>query len=244
MKILKVLFVALFLFLISCNSSQKTSTEKSKKNTLPKDTTLVSKIKKDTLIKKEIVKKTEKRWDTITRKNAGDFLIAYGKKNPETKVLIKTKFGNIKLRLFKNTPLHRASFIFLTKTGYFNGTVFYRVVKNFVVQGGDSDSREKSKMRNRFNNYLLSPEYRKNRKHNYGALAAAREYDYNPYELSTPFEFYIVQAKHGAHHLDNKHTVFGQVISGFSTINKIALVKTGPGDWPEDDIHMKVEVLD
>lgn len=235
MNFLKVLFTALCVLLVGCNSPKKTHHKKNKKSTLKKDTTTVKDKKKDTT--------TTKRWDTITRKNAGDFLTAYGKKNPETKVLIKTKFGNIKLRLFNNTPIHRASFIFLTKTGYFNGTVFYRVVQNFVVQGGDSESREKSKMRNRFNNYLLSPEYRKNRKHIYGALAAAREYDYNPYELSTPFEFYIVQAKHGAHHLDNKHTVFGQVISGFSTINKIARVKTGPGDWPEDDIQMKVEVL-
>lgn len=194
--------------------------------------------------KKVIKKEVKKSWDTITRKNARDFLIAYGKKNKETKVLIKTKFGNIKLRLYKDTPIHRASFIFLAKTGYFDDTVFYRVAKNFVIQGGDSEDFKKSKSRYKYGNYLLAPEFRKNRRHKYGALASARQWDDNPHKLSTPFEFYIVQNKRGTHHLNNEHTVFGEVISGFSTVNKIANVKVGPGEWPDEDILMKVEVLD
>lgn len=222
------LFFLLLILLISCNSSKKET---------------ITTIKKE-VKQKEIKKPIKKRWDTLSRKNAREFLTAYGNLNKETKVLITTKFGKIKLKLYEDTPMHRASFIFLTKIGYFDGTVFYRVVKNFVVQGGDSEDAKKSKMRFKYDNYLLEPEYRKNRRHKYGALASAREYDYNPYELSTPFEFYIVQNKRGAHHLNNKHTVFGHVISGFSTINKIANVKTGPGDWPDEDVTMKVEVLD
>jgi cyclophilin family peptidyl-prolyl cis-trans isomerase len=146
--------------------------------------------------------------------------------------------------LYKDVPLHRANFIFLTKIKYFNTTVFYRVAKNFVIQGGNSDEMFTQKERNKYGNYLLKPEFRKNRRHKYGALAAAREWKHNPNKLSSPFEFYIVQKKSGAHHLDNEHTVFGEVISGFNTMEKISKVKVGVDEWPVDDIKMTVEILD
>ena len=62
--------------------------------------------------------------------------------------------------------------------------------------------------------------------------------------MSSPFEFYIVQNRKGAHHLDNEHTVFGEVISGFATMDKIAKVKTDIKEWPMVDIKMKVEIID
>ena len=99
------------------------------------------------------------------------------------------------------------------------------------------------KQRYKYGNYLLDPEFRKNRKHKYGALAAAREWENNPNKLSSPFEFYIVQNRKGAHHLNNQHTVFGEVISGFSAIDKIANLKAGPDEWPIADVKMKVEIL-
>ncbi|APG64232.1 peptidylprolyl isomerase [Tenacibaculum todarodis] len=234
MKFLKHITLLLIIALsISCSSDKKTETKSETKTiVLPKKET------------KRVLKVEEKSWDSLNRKNTNQFLTAYGNKNKETKVLIKTSFGNIKLQLYNDTPIHRASFIFLTKIGYFDNTVFYRVAKNFVIQGGDSEDFKKSKTRYKYENYLLKPEFRKNRRHRYGALASAREWDDNPNKLSTPFEFYIVQNRNGAHHLNNEHTVFGHVISGFSTINKIANVKVGPGEWPDDDIPMKVEILD
>ena len=59
----------------------------------------------------------------------------------EPVVLIETNMGNLKAKLYNDTPLHRDNFIRLAKSGHYNGTLFYRVVKNFVVQGGSSDSR-------------------------------------------------------------------------------------------------------
>ena len=100
------------------------------------------------------------------------------------------------------------------------------------------------KQRRKYGNYLMKPEYRKNRTHKYGALAAAREYEDNPDKLSSPFEFYIVHNRKGSHHLDNNHTVFGEVISGFDTMDKIANVKVGVDQWPEDDVKMRIEILD
>jgi peptidylprolyl isomerase len=74
-------------------------------------------------------------------------------------------------------------------------------------------------------------------------VAAARDWDNNPLKLSNSFEFYIVQNKQGAHHLDGEHTVFGQVIDGFSVIDKIAALKTGQDEWPIDDVFMEIEFL-
>ncbi|WP_299053566.1 peptidylprolyl isomerase [uncultured Polaribacter sp.] len=194
--------------------------------------------------KKQLKKPIEKAWDSLNRHNTEAFLTEFGKQNPETLVLIKTDFGNIKIRLFEDVPMHRANFIFLTKIKYFNTTVFYRIAKNFVIQGGNSDEMYTQKERRKYGNYLLKPEFIKNRKHVFGALAAAREYENNDDKLSSPFEFYIVQQKGGSHHLDNEHTVFGQVIEGFSTINKISKVKVGVDEWPVNDVKMTIEIIE
>ena len=193
---------------------------------------------------KEIKKNVIKTWDSLNRHNTEVFLTEFALQNPEKFILIKTNFGSIKIRLYEDVPMHRANFIFLTKINYFNSTVFYRVAKNFVIQGGNSDEIHTQKERRKYGNYLLKPEFRKKRKHKYGALAAAREWENNPNKLSSPFEFYIVQKKSGAHHLNNEHTVFGEVISGFDTMEKISKVKVGVDEWPMDDIKMTIEILD
>lgn len=193
--------------------------------------------------KKKTEKVVEKSWDSLKHHNVDAFFKIYGKQNKETKVIIKTDFGNIKIRLYNNTPIHRANFIFLTKIGYFDTTVFYRVAKNFVIQGGNSDDFYTMRQCHKYGNYLMKPEFRSNRRHKYGALAAAREWENNPNKLSSPFEFYIVQSRKGAHHLDNQHTVFGEVISGFAAIDKIANLEAGVDEWPKVDVHMTVEIL-
>lgn len=195
-------------------------------------------------IKKVKEKEVEKSWDSLNSSNVEAFLTEYGKQNPETKVIIKTKFGNIKLRLYEDVPIHRANFIFLTKIGYFNTTVIFRVAKNFVIQGGNSDNWYTQKQRRKYGNYLMQPEFKKHRTHKYGALAAAREWENNPDKLSSPFEFYMVHKRSGAHHLDGEHTVFGEVISGFDTMDKISRVKVGVDEWPVDDIPITIEILD
>ncbi|SDS12063.1 peptidylprolyl isomerase [Polaribacter sp. KT25b] len=196
--------------------------------------------KRKTALEKKIIKP----WDSLNNENTEAFLTEYGKQNTETKVIIKTEFGNIKLLLYNDVPIHRANFIFLTKIKYFNTTVIYRVAKNFVIQGGNSDNMYTQKQRRKYGNYLLKPEFRKNRKHKYGALAAARYWENNPNKLSSPFEFYMVHDRNGAHHLNNEHTVFGEVISGFDTMDKISKVKVGADEWPIKDIKMTIEILE
>ncbi|WP_430927307.1 peptidylprolyl isomerase [Polaribacter marinivivus] len=220
-------------FIILCSCHQK---EKQKQKIQPQIT--------EKNIKKVKEKEVEKSWDSLNSSNVEAFLTKYGKQNPETKVIIKTKFGNIKLRLYEDVPIHRANFIFLTKIGYFNTTVIYRVAKNFVIQGGNSDNWYTQKQRRKYGNYLMQPEFKKHRTHKYGALAAAREWENNPDKLSSPFEFYMVHKRSGAHHLDGEHTVFGEVISGFDTMDKISRVKVGVDEWPVDDIPITIEILD
>jgi len=219
------------ILIIGCNDS------KEEKNTTKTP-------KKEIKLKKKKVKKIEKSWDSLNSKNTQAFLEAYGAQNKETKVLIETKFGDIKLRLYEDVPIHRANFIFLTKINYFNTTVIYRVAKNFVIQGGNSDNLYTQKQRRKYGNYILEPEFKNHRKHKFGALAAARQWENNPNKLSSPFEFYIVHKRDGAHHLDGEHTVFGEVISGFSTLDKIAEVKVGVDEWPIADIPLTVSIID
>ena len=224
--VLKILLLLFFVVFYQCEKEKKAPLKKAPLK----------------LEKKE--KRIEKAWDSLNKHNVTTFLTAFGEKNKETKILIRTDYGNIKIRLFKDTPLHRANFIFLTKIKYFDTTVFYRVAKNFVLQGGNSDNFQTVKDRYKYGNYKLPTEFRKNRKHKYGVLAAARDWKKNPEKLSSPFEFYIVQNRKGAHHLNNEHTVFGEVISGFDTMDKIAKIKVGEDEWPEEDVNMKVEILD
>lgn len=226
MRIFRILFIlSLNYFLFQC------------KEEIKKDATIKNKNKK-------LEKKIVKRWDSLHKGNVEAFFTEYGKQNKETKVIIKTKFGNIKIRLYEDVPIHRANFIFLTKIKYFNTTEIYRVAKNFVIQGGNSDETYTIKQRRLYGNYRLKPEFKPNRKHKYGALAAARQWEDNPNKLSNPFEFYMVHSRRGAHHLNNEHTVFGEVISGFDTMDKISKVKVGVDEWPTDDIHMTIEILD
>lgn len=233
MKILlKLILLVLFLSFYQCKEEKKSNIKKKE----------ISSKKKS--IKKTLEKEVIKPWDSLNKDNVEAFFTEYGKQNKETKVIIKTKFGVIKLRLYNDVPVHRANFIFLTKLKYFNTTVIYRVAKNFVIQGGNSDETYTRKQRRLYGNYLLQPEFKSNRKHKYGALAAARQWEKNPNKLSSPFEFYMVHNRNGAHHLDNQHTVFGEVIYGFDTMDKISKVKVGVDEWPIDDIKMTIEILD
>lgn len=233
MRLFNIIFTFLLLFIIGCKNNNENTEQKIINN---------KNVESKQIVKKEIEIIT-KDADSIDNKNTVVFLKKYGALNKENKVLIKTRLGDIKLKLYDDTPLHRASFIFLVKVGYFDTTCFYRVVPDFIIQGGESERLDTQNFKAKYLRFKLPSEFRKNRKHKYGALAAAREWKNNPHKKSTPFEFYIVQSKKGAHHLDGEHTVFGEVISGFSVIDKIVSLKTGSDEWPLTDVFIKAEVI-
>lgn len=172
------------------------------------------------------------------------FLTKYGKENPEDKVRISTRFGDIDVELFHDTPLHRAMFILLVKEGYYNNTFFHRVAEGFVIQGGNSDNPETNKKRHYFGDFLIPSEFDAGHRHVRGSLAAAKYAEQNVSKASSPYEFYIVQDPDGAPHLNNDHTVFGRVISGMDVVDEINKVETDQSEWPLTNIHIQAEVLE
>jgi len=114
-------------------------------------------------------------------------------------VEFQTTAGNITVKLYNETPNHRDNFIKLAKDGYFDNTLFHRVINSFMIQGGDPDSRnaEKGKRLGEGGpDYTIDAEFVEGIYHKKGALAAAREGDrVNPLKKSSASQFYMVQGK-------------------------------------------------
>lgn len=197
--------------------------------------------------KKEVVDETDNAKNDrfpIPQEELIPFLTKYGKENPETRVRIITNFGNIEVKLFKDTPLHRANFIMLVKKNYFNSTFFHRVAPGFVIQGGNSDNKITPRKRAEIGGYLIPSEFDAGHKHTYGAFSAAKYSEQNVSKASSPFEFFIVMNKNGTPHLNNDHTVFGHVTKGMDVAEKIAKVETGQSEWPRDNVQMDIEIIE
>lgn len=240
MKYLYFLFFCAFIF-SSCSSKPETKTVKT---TLKKEIKQLKTVKRSKPVLPQVNIDTILVKDIITHKNVKSFFLDYGKKNPETKLLLKTRLGDIHITLYKQTPLHRASFIYLIKNGYYNKTCFHRIVKDFIIQAGSSELAIVDRYRNQLNNYRLPAEFRKGVIHKRGALSAARRWVNNPYKMSSPFEFFIMQTSIDCSHLNFEHTVFGQVTKGFNVIDKIADVTLdGYSEWPEVDIDVEFVIL-
>ncbi len=203
-------------------------------------------IKKETLqnepVEEEVIVEEPFKLD---EENAIDFFFNYQKGLTQNKVKIITSLGDFTVQLYDNVPYHKANFIFLAREGYFNDTQFHRVVKNFIIQGGNSDDLETSKKRGAIGRYLLPPDTRKGYKHHRGTLSMPSSEINNPHMLASPYEFFIVVTKPGSYHLDGDYTPFGKVISGMDIVDKINEQPVGKGDWPFQNIYIKkVEVLD
>lgn len=227
-----LIFIYSLLVIVSC--------EDTKKSVHPVEEVATKKIVKDSIIQQS---KAEVTPTKITAKNVVPFLTDYGKNNPETKVKISTRLGDINLTLFKDTPLHRANFIYLVKQGYFNETFFHRVVPNFIIQGGNSDTPATNKKRFKLGkDYLLPAEIK--HPHVYGSITGAKEYRENPDKKSHPYEFFIFLGKPVAkRHLDGSYTVFGKVTSGMEVVEKIANLESDTGEWPLQNVYISAEVV-
>ena len=124
---------------------------------------------------------------------------AFAAKPKNQYIRIKTEFGECIVKLYNETPLHRDNFLKLTKEGYYNGTLFHRVIKDFMIQGGDPDSKNAkpdSLLGEGGPKYTVPAEFRDSLFHKKGVLAAAREGDeVNPLRASSGSQFYLVQGK-------------------------------------------------
>lgn len=191
----------------------------------------------------------------------------------ETLVLIDTDMGKIKVKLYNETPQHRDNFIKLINEGRYDGLIFHRIIKQFMVQGGDVTSKDApidkplgdGDLGYTVPAEIVYPKYF----HKRGALCAARTGDdTNPERASSATQFYIVTGKFftdmeldkkeaeegikytpeqreaykiqgGAPHLDNKYTVFGEVVKGQDVVDEMHLVATNDKDRPLKNIKIK-----
>jgi cyclophilin family peptidyl-prolyl cis-trans isomerase len=126
-------------------------------------------------------------------------LLACTSKPKDTLVKITTPYGDIVVKLYDSTVKHKANFIKLADAGYFDGTLFHRVIQEFMIQGGDPTSRNAKPgvlLGDGDTNYTVPFEYVPSYLHKRGAFAAARESDdKNPLKASSASQFYIVQGK-------------------------------------------------
>lgn len=185
----------------------------------------------------------------------------------QVKVKISTKYGDMVAVLYNETPKHRDNFVKLVKEGWYEGSPFHRVIKDFMIQGGQNADGRMSP------GYTIPAEFSTDLYHKKGALAAARQGDQvNPMKESSGCQFYIVQGRlfgedmlyqmsqrsgfsysdqaikdyttlGGTPHLDGAYTVFGEVISGLEVVDKIAAVQTGEANKPVDDIKMTISIV-
>ena len=125
-------------------------------------------------------------------------VIANPKKEKCTYIKFETTKGELILKLYNETPKHRDNMIDLVKTGFYDSILFHRVIKNFMIQGGDPDSKQATAQQSlgngeAKNRALIPAEFNPNLIHRKGVLAAAR--DNNPEKSSSNCQFYIVQGK-------------------------------------------------
>ncbi len=177
----------------------------------------------------------------------------------ETLVLIDTDMGKIKVKLFNDTPQHRDNFIKNVKEHRYDGLLFHRVIKQFMVQAGDINSKDAPMEQHLGDGDLdytipaeiVYPKYF----HKRGMFAAARTGDdENPERASSATQFYIVTGKFftftpeqrqaymlegGTPHLDGKYTIFGEVVSGMKAVDKIQFTETNADDRPVKSIKIK-----
>lgn len=156
-----------------------------------------------------------------------------------TKAVIETKFGNITLKFFPDVaPNHVNNFIELAKKGFYDGTIFHRVIPGFMIQGGDPNSKSPNRAMHGTGGpgYQLKAEFN-SRHHKRGTLSMARSN--NPDSAGSQFFICVADIPD----LDNKYTVFGEVVSGMDVVDKIVNARRDSRDNPLERIEMKVKII-
>lgn len=162
------------------------------------------------------------------------------KKMAETKAVIETKFGNIELKFFPDVaPNHVANFIELAKKGFYDGTVFHRVIPGFMIQGGDPNSKNPNRAAHGVGGpgYTIKAEFNE-RPHKRGTLSMARTN--NPDSAGSQFFICVADAPY----LDRQYTVFGEVVSGMEVADKIVNQPRDGRDNPNERVQIKVKIVE
>jgi len=185
-------------------------------------------------------------------------------------VKLETPQGWCLIKLYNETPVHRDNFIKLVKSHYFDATTFNRILKKFVIQGGDPDSLYEKGHVLKPEQQWIAPEFVPGLYHRRGVVAMGR--DDNPSRSSFTTQFYIVDGKPrtneeldaiekkynlhftdaqretyrtlgGTPHLDQNYTIFGEIVKGVELIDKITALKVDKAGNPDTPVWMKLTVL-
>ncbi len=165
------------------------------------------------------------------------------KKVEEKKVtgaVIETKYGNIEIRFFPDlAPGHVANFVKLAKEGFYDGTIFHRVIPGFMIQGGDPLTKGPNQMMYGTGGpgYTIKAEFNE-KSHKRGIVSMARANDPD----SAGSQFFIVVKD--SPFLDRQYTVFGEVVKGMEVADKIVSLPRNPRDLPNERVEMKVKIIE
>jgi peptidyl-prolyl cis-trans isomerase B (cyclophilin B) len=155
----------------------------------------------------------------------------YVQGQPYARMTVKG-YGDIIISLDRSkAPITVANFIKLANSGFYDGLTFHRVIKDFMIQGGDPSGDGTGGP-----GYTIDPETDNGLTHDRGAISMAKRGTDTKMSGS---QFFIVQGSDGAHHLDGEHTVFGKVTEGMAIVDKIASVSTDANDRPLNSVVME-----
>jgi len=139
-------------------------------------------------------------------------------------VKLETNMGNITIALDPAMPITAGNFETLVKKGYYDGVIFHRVINGFMIQGGDPTGTGSGGP-----GYVIKDEFLKSNRNDRGTISMANA---GPNTGGSQFFINLVENNF----LDTKHPVFGKVVEGMDVVDKIAKVKTGPGDRPLQNV--------
>ena len=156
-----------------------------------------------------------------------------------SKATIKTKFGDMEIKFYPDVaPKHVENFLALAKSGFYNGTIFHRVIPGFMIQGGDPNTKDPNKP----DTYGMGgPSHRVKAEfnsipHRRGILSMARTNDPN----SAGSQFFIVVKD--SNFLDGQYTVFGEVVKGMEVADKIVSLPRNSRDLPTERVEITVAI--
>ena len=181
-------------------------------------------------------------WGTIGTLWAADDKKSTRGEHMNPHAIIKTKFGEIEIRLFPDVaPKHVENFISLAKSGFYNGTIFHRVIPGFMIQGGDPNTKDPNKT----SEYgmggppgaKLKAEFN-DKPHKRGVVSMAR----SGHPDSAGSQFFIVVKD--SNFLDRQYTAFGEVTKGMEVVDQIVNAPRGSNDLPKERIEMTVSIVE
>ena len=143
------------------------------------------------------------------------------------KVQLKTNMGEITLELYPDMPITAGNFQKLVEKGFYDGTIFHRVIDGFMVQGGDPTGTGRGGP-----GYAIKDEFSGKNKNNRGTISMANA---GPNTGGSQFFINLVDNNF----LDKAHPVFGKVVEGMDVVNSIGKVRTGPGDRPVKEVKIE-----